>query len=263
VVLFIVAVAAAGEVGGADSSSGNAPLGTGTESSSGSGAGSPSSAAAEFTSVASTDSPSDVGPDSSSSGSAPWVSTQERVENHEALPCTGPKDPINFEVFSAGPSVGGVPLNSVQRRCSDSAPADEAPANFANYIYGHCEISEGATGCQPPLEIQTWPACQRALGDYSFEGKPLPYRQLPSRGGAKVVEINFTLDNRIEVYTKSSTIVIFANNPALAKEGLAQLRFQEAGEPLATQAEELQGEPEEGLGSPTDGAIKGDLPCQS
>jgi hypothetical protein len=159
--------------------------------------------------------------------------------------------------------VAGVPLSSFQRRCGGSAPADEPPANFTNYIYGHCEIAEGATGCEPPLEIQTWPACQRALGDYSFEGKPLPYRRLPSRGGAEVIEINFMLDNRIEVYTKSSTIVIFAEDPALARKALALLRSQEIGKPPATQADELEGEPEEGLGPPSDKAMQGELPCQS
>lgn len=194
-------------------------------------------------------------------GSDDRVSTRERVLKHEALPCTGLKDPIDFEVFSAGPSVSGVPLNSVQRRCGGSTSVNEPPANFINYVYGHCEIAEGATGCEPPLEIQTWPACQRALGDYSFEGKPPPYKKLPSRDGAEVVEINFMLDHRIEVYSKSSTIVIFAEDPALANEALVLLRSQEINKPPATQAKELEGEPEEGLGAPSDGAIGGELPC--
>lgn len=208
------------------------------------------------------DNPSRFASDSPSDGSEKWVSTHDRVLAHEALPCTGAKEPMNFEVFSAGPSVAGVPLSGFQRRCANSAPADEAPANLTNYIYGHCEIAAGATGCEPPLEIQTWPACQRALGDYSFEGKPLPYRQLPSRGGAEVVEINFMLDERIEVYTKSVTVVIFAENTALAKTALASLQSQEEGKPAATQADELRGVPEEGLGPPSENAIKGDLTCQ-
>lgn len=193
---------------------------------------------------------------------AALTSTHERVLRHEALPCTEYKDPINFEIFSAGPSVAGLPLNSVQRRCGGSTSADEPPANLINYIYGHCEIAEGATGCEPPLEIQTWPACQRALGDYSFEGKPLPYRRLSSRGGAVVVEIKFMVDNRIEVYTKSSTIVIFAEDPVLARKALALLRSQEDDEPPATQAEELKGKPDESLAPPSDGAMEGELPCR-
>jgi len=192
-----------------------------------------------------------------------WVSTQERVERHEALPCTGPEEPINFEIFSAGPSVAGMPLNTVRRRCDSSTPADEAPANFTNYIYGDCEIAEGATGCVPPLAIQTWPACQRSLGDYSFEGEPIPYRELPRIGSARVVLIEFMFEPRIEVYTGSSTVVIFAENDALAKKALEELRSQEIGKPPATRAEELEGEPDESLTAPSDGATEGELQCQS
>lgn len=194
--------------------------------------------------------------------SSNWVSLRERVLNHEALPCTGVEAPINFEIFSAGPSIAGVPFTGVQRRCGGSAPADEPSPDFINYIYGHCEIPAGATGCEPPLEIQTWPACQRSLGDYSFEGHPVPFRRLQDVGGAEVVEINFMVDNRIEVYTKSSTIVIFANTPDLAKKALGSLRSQQIGKPPATEPQELNGEPGQGLGPPIPGAMKGDLPCQ-
>lgn len=193
----------------------------------------------------------------------PWVSTQERVERHEALPCTGPKEPINFEIFSAGPSVAGVPLTDFKRRCGGTTPVDEPPANFTNYFYGDCEIAEGASGCQLPLQIQTWPACQRAFGDYSFEGKPIPYKELPSIGNARAVEIEFMFEPRIEVYTGSSTIVIFAENDALAKKALEELRSQEIGKPPATRAEELDGESDESLAAPSDGAIEGELQCQS
>lgn len=194
---------------------------------------------------------------------AALVSTRERVLRHEALPCTGARQPANFEVFSAGPSVGGVPLSGFKRRCGGATPADEPPANFTNYIYGDCESAGSDTGCAPPLEVQTWPACQRSLGDYSFEGKPMPYRRLASHDGAEVVEIEFMFEPRIEVYTKSSTIVIFSEDPALAREAAAQLTSQEIGEPPATQAGELEGAPGEGLAPPAENATEGELPCQS
>jgi hypothetical protein len=190
-----------------------------------------------------------------------WVSTPDR--KNEALPCTGPKDPINFEIFSAGPAVAGLPLTSVVRRCDAGAPADEAPANYVAYLYGHCEIADGATGCALPLQIHTWPACQRSLADYSFEGKPLPYRRLPEHGGAEVVEINFSLDHRIEVYTKSSTVVIFASSSALAKRAIELLRSQSKGKPPVTDANELGEMPPTQLEPPSDEAMEGGLSCQS
>jgi hypothetical protein len=202
-------------------------------------------------------------PAASEHHSTVWVSTHDRFIRNEALPCTGPSDPTNFEIFSAGPSVERMPLTHFVRRCDASAPAYEAPANYTTYVYGHCQLSEGATGCQPPLEVQSWPACQRSLGDYSFEGKLLPYRELAKRGRAVVVEINFMLDHRVEVYTKSATIVIFAIDSALAKKAVALLRSQEKGKPPAKEAKELKGGPDEALGAPSDEAMEGVLPCRS
>jgi hypothetical protein len=191
----------------------------------------------------------------------PWISTQKRVQRHEALPCTGSKDPINFEIFSAGSSVAGLPLTDFTRRCGEATFADESPANFVNYFYGDCKIPSGATGCAPPLQIQTWPACQRTLGNYTFEGKPIPHRELPSVGSARVVEILFEFGPRIEVYTGSSTIVLFAESRALAKRALGKLQSQEIGKPPATTADELEGQPSEGLAPPIDGATEGELSC--
>ena len=194
------------------------------------------------------------------SHAVPTVSMPERVGRHEVLPCTGTDEPTNFEVFSAGPSVAGVPMESLQRRCGGTTPIDEPPANYTNYIYGSCKIAEGATGCSPPLEVQTWPACQRSLADYTFEGKPMPYRHLPNLGGAEVVEIEFMFEPRIEVYTGSSTVVIFANNSALAEEALKQLRSQQTDTPPAAKANELKGRAER-FEPPVEGATEGELQC--
>lgn len=193
--------------------------------------------------------------------SPPLVSTRERVERHEALPCTGAKEPVNFEIFSAGPAVGGLPLTGFKRRCGGTTPVDEPPANFTNYIYGDCELAKGSSSCVPPLEIQTWPACERSLADYSFGGKPMPYRRLASDSRADVVEIQFEFGPRIEVYSKSSTIVIFAEDLALAEEAVAQLTSQDIGNPPATQVGELKGQPDESLAPPSDGATEGELSC--
>lgn len=193
-----------------------------------------------------------------------WVSTHDRVLAHEALPCTGPNDPTNFEIFSAGPAVAGLPLSAILRRCDAAAPAYEAPANQFTYVYGHCESPPtGESGCAPPLEVQTWPACQRYPAGYSFDGKPLPSRELPKRGGAEVVEFDFALESRIEVYTKSSTIVIFADSPELARKAVELLTPQQAGKRPVANAADLRGPPPERLGPPTDGAMEGDLECRS
>lgn len=183
------------------------------------------------------------------------------VYNDEALPCTGPEEPVNFETFSPGPSVAGLPLTYIERRCDGGPPAMRA--NYVSYLYGDCEIPEGATGCQPPLEVQSWPACQRFLAKYSFEGKPLPSRKLPKRDDAEVVEFDFALDNRIEVYTRKTTIVIFSTDLDLARQVVDLLEPQEEDGPPATKASELGKGPPEWLGAPAAGAMKGGLSCHS
>jgi hypothetical protein len=192
-----------------------------------------------------------------------WVSTHDLVQKHEALPCTGPKSPINFEIFSAGAEVASLPLTATVRRCDTAAPDYEAPANRITYIYGSCKIPEGSTGCSPPLEVQTWPACQRSKGDYSFEGRPLPSRELSKHGNARVVEFEFALERRIEVYTKSSTVVIFAHSPELAQMAIELLTPQRKGSRPITSRAALRGVPPEGLAGPSDGAIEGKLQCQA
>ncbi len=183
------------------------------------------------------------------------------VFNDEALPCTAPREPVNFETFSVGPSIEGLALTHAERRCGGGPVATRV--NYVSYIYGDCEISDGATGCQPPLEIQTWPACQRFLAKYSFRGRPLPHRFLPGPSGAKVVEFNFAFDKRIEVYTGSATVVIFATDRARAIEAVEMLRLEGRREPPASNSTELDSGLPDRLEPPAQGSMEGNLSCQA
>lgn len=253
--LFGVAIAS-GQVGGPESATGGGePSSVSAEE-----IPSPPEAGTPNSQPDSSQSPPTEGPVGPPQG---WVSTHDLVLKHEALPCTGPEDPINFEIFSAGPEIAGLPMTATVRRCDIASPPYEAPANRLTYIYGRCEITpEDESGCVPPLEIQTWPACQRSIADYSFEGKPLPHKGLPKRGGAEVVEFSFALENRVEVYTKSSTVVIFASTPELAQKAVESLTPQQAGQAPITNPADLQGAPPARLEPPTNGAMEGKLPCQ-
>jgi hypothetical protein len=192
-------------------------------------------------------------------GLPPRVSTHERVMRREALPCTGEREPINFEVFSAGPAVAGVPMTGVVRRCDAGALADESTSNYFAYVYGDCRALTG--GCRLPLQIRSYPVCQRSYSEYEFEGKPLPYKELPPVGGARVREIEFLVDHRIEVYTGTSTIVISAADWSLAEAALRLLRGQPGGEVPSSTAESLAQGGRARLDPPVNGAIEGDLPC--
>lgn len=181
------------------------------------------------------------------------------VLNDDALPCTGPRAPLNFGTFSVGPSINGLPLTSTERRCGGGPVATRV--NYLSYIYGDCTIPPGETGCRPPLEIQTWPACQRFLAKYSFRGRPLPHRFLSNGAGAEVVEFSFPAGNRIEAYTGGSTVVIFAPDRDLAVDAVAMLRPEEEESPPASGPEDLKTERTERLEPPEQGSMEGALSC--
>jgi hypothetical protein len=181
------------------------------------------------------------------------------VLNDEALPCTRSGAPANFETYSVGPSIHGLPLTHTERRCGTGPVA--ARVNYLSYIYGDCQLPPGETGCRPPLEIQTWPACQRYLAKYSFRGKPLPHRFLSTNGDAEVVEFSFLAGNRIEVYTNASTVVIFAPNRDRAVEAVEMLRPEEEEEPPASTSEDLRSEHPDRLEPPERGSLEGTLSC--
>jgi hypothetical protein len=190
------------------------------------------------------------------------VTNGERVLAKETLPCTGMNQAPPFEVFSAGPTPRDLPLTGTTRRCDQATPKTYGwPNNYVGYSYGDCEIPTGATGCSPPLTVQTWPACQRSEADYSLEGGPLPHHDLPDLGEAKVVEFTFP-SSRIEVYTGATTIVIYAADRELARDALALLRPQPRGAAPATHSAALRGAPSNQLAPPDPGSIQGELKCQ-
>ncbi|HEX9942300.1 MAG TPA: hypothetical protein VGG03_09810 [Thermoanaerobaculia bacterium] len=192
------------------------------------------------------------------------VTTQDL--KRELPPCTEREQPTNFEVYSAGPQVSGLPVTETLRTCENDQPhAGELPANYVSYIYGDCPYRKaGEGGCPPPLAIQTWPACQRSLATYTFNGKPFPHQDvtddLSLEGGARVVYFDVFGEPRLEVYTKDATIVVYARSSALAIKAIENLRAHDPGTPPARFDNELEGEPED-LAPPLPGATKGQLRC--
>lgn len=130
-----------------------------------------------------------------------------------------------FELFSAGHSVDGVPLTAVLRR--------DDTANYVSFVYGDCE-SDGDAGCAPPAEVQVWPACRRSLALYEGEaaGSPVP-EPVHLRG---VPGAFFDRGTRLELETGRSLVVVFAESRAQALQVAAALEAVDgsvaAGSPL-------------------------------
>jgi hypothetical protein len=192
----------------------------------------------------------------------------------DLLPCTGDNQPVNFRYFSLGPTFEGMQASQVIRECDNVYPDEQQRSNVVGYVYGTCNepppVDGESPGCMPPLEIQTWPACERTLADYEFEpGVPYPYESLGMRRGAPAV--SFDDGDRVELYTGKSTIVIFGlgdsagaqPNLAETQDAISQLQLEPVSDPPGSPSPastELQSEGD--LPSPAQGAMSGDLSCQ-
>ena len=102
-------------------------------------------------------------------------------------------------LYNAGDRVDGLPLTAVLRR--------EDTAEFVSFIYGDC-VSGDDTGCAPPAEVQTWPACRRNLQLYDDAIRrggllePITLRGVPA--------VLFDDGTSLELETGRSTVVVFA-----------------------------------------------------
>jgi hypothetical protein len=125
-----------------------------------------------------------------------------------------------FRVFSAGPSVDGLPLTAVLRR--------DDTASYVSFVYGDCAAEDDA-GCVPPAEVQVWPACRRSLALYERETAVTP---APERVVVRGVPAAF-LDRgtRLELETGRTLVVVFARSRSQALEIAAQLEAVDGSVP--------------------------------
>lgn len=188
----------------------------------------------------------------------------------ESLPCTGPSEPANFRAFGLGDSFSGLKLVAALRRCDLPYPGEPVSANYVSYIYGDCKLEEveaGRDSCQPPLEIQSWPACQRSLSDYDSTMIEDTVKQLPDVRGAKTLSFG---GGRVEFYTGDSTVVAFASDDRLLKgvdQSLGEQSYIESTRWLATEGASRNGEDaalsadRSAIGPAAVGAVEGSLRC--
>lgn len=92
---------------------------------------------------------------------------------------------------------------------------------ISDATYGRCDASAG--GCAEPLDIQSWPECDRNFSSYG--GHPAPAALRPrtsfSLSGSHKIPTVWITDSRfgaqLEMYTGQTTIVVFADHPDLAR----------------------------------------------
>jgi hypothetical protein len=114
-------------------------------------------------------------------------------------------------------------------------------------VYGDCDASEGR--CAPPLNIQIWPACERNLASYEFDGEPYPNEPLTVRD-TRAAFFGSDGDARVEVYTGDVTVVVFGDEKEQLLRAAGTLR-QANGAVRSTDV----------LPPPIPGALQGNLSC--
>lgn len=150
-------------------------------------------------------------------------SQPNRPRSRTLLDCTASDQPTNFAAYSLGRGFEGRPLSEQRRVCVVPAPLTarqaeiearlplaarlprDARSNFVSYTYGTCDPPPDG-GCPLPLEIQTWPRCERDPTDYDIGHHNPLQAKLTVRG----VPAHLYEDGlRLEVYAGESTIVVF------------------------------------------------------
>ncbi len=129
--------------------------------------------------------------------------------------------------YSLGQSFDGLARKDAQVSCN-RAPAGSGGRSspFFTAIYGTCRpaVRFQEYGCHPPLQVQSWPACDR--NSASFEGVPkTPLDATPDRTlrveGFRVA--SFDGGYEYEMYLPLTTLVVFAQNTRLARDALQAL----------------------------------------
>lgn len=160
----------------------------------------------------------------------------------------------DFPLYSLGTQFEQLPLRAIVRtfrqpmvkaRAGFGVPDNRT--NHVTFVYGTC-----GGGCVPPLQVQTWPACDRTLQDYYFNvpggGPSRPHERVTIRG---VPAAQFS--EKLEIYSGTVTVVIF---------GETQAQEVRAAERLIS-ANVLAGDTDAGepLPPPVPGAMEGELHC--
>jgi hypothetical protein len=141
---------------------------------------------------------------------APTASLGDTRSHAYRCPPGGESPP--FVHYWLGPSFEGLPAADRDFTCY--RPYSEASAlvirtNSFVVIYGSCDASEG--GCAPPLQIQTWPACDRSFADYDFSPGLFPRPRLRRLRGVPAARFRGG-DERLELYTGDVTVVIWGDS---------------------------------------------------
>lgn len=124
------------------------------------------------------------------------------------------------DVLWLGDEFEGLPLTQLSEKIEPAAPGFNPPipsgVNMVLAIYGTCRPPVGEEGgCQPPLQVQTWPACEVALSDFDRVDARLTIRGVPA----------LETGDQLALATGGVTVKIFGTSRAQVRRAAAALVF--------------------------------------
>lgn len=114
-----------------------------------------------------------------------------------------------FPLYHLGESFDGLPLTAVYRIDDASYPGEAVRRDDVTFVYGTCK-ADGRSGCLPPLQVQSWSACERHRGSYRYR----PDTAFAVRGRSAALYENGT---RLELSFPGTTVVIYASDPKVLR----------------------------------------------
>lgn len=136
------------------------------------------------------------------------------------VPCLKARRLPTFTAYDLGAHFAGLALTTVSHNCFvpsghlvGPGPRDLAWTSTA--IYGTCTPEGAEGGCGPPLEVQSWPECDRNYAPYGPPGdlKPRTSYRLSGSHRLPTASLEHGLSNRIEIYDGRTTVVVFTDGP--------------------------------------------------
>jgi hypothetical protein len=139
----------------------------------------------------------------------------------ETAPCRASHHLPAFTVYELGAEFAGLTRTSVERDCFapprghvvGPGPMDVTWTSTA--IYGTCTPEGSEGGCGPPLEIESWPECDRDYAPYG-PASDLTARVSHRLSGSRrlpAASLEHGLSNRIELYAGATTVVVDTDGP--------------------------------------------------
>ncbi|MHB8531220.1 MAG: hypothetical protein ACYDC2_00730 [Solirubrobacteraceae bacterium] len=143
------------------------------------------------------------------------------TEPSQTAPCLTRRNLPTFTAFDLGTSFAGLPRTSMYRSCyvpphgNLVGPGPRSVAWISDAIYGSCTPGGPEGGCGPPIDIQSWPECDRDYAPYGPASDLTPRTSYRLSGSHRLpaVSLEHGLSNRIELYEGRTTVVIFTDGP--------------------------------------------------